>query len=193
MLIRVFILLAFILLWPISLLSSASAQQNNVLLIIGDDFGLDVASFYPVSSGRPATTSSLPPMPNLTALANKGVLFSDAWAQMECSPTRATIVTGRHAFRTGVGAWIGPGRPAPELPLSEFIIPEAVTAARGTSTYLAHDGKWHLTLPSLRDPNYYGWPNFAGPYVGGALSVYMPYSKVVNGVRRQSNVYATTQ
>ena len=38
--------------------------------------------------------------------------FRDAWANMECSPTRATILTGRYGFRTGVGAWV---RPRPSI------------------------------------------------------------------------------
>jgi arylsulfatase B len=191
-LLRALVILAAVL-GAVSPASSALAQQGrNVLLIIADDFGLDVATFYPETAGRLPTNPPPPPMPNMTRLAREGVLFRNAWANMECSPTRATIATGRHGFRTGVGAYVNPTRDAPTLPLSEFIIPEAITAARGTSVVLAHVGKWHLTLPSLRDPNTHGWPYYSGPYQGGALSNYYDWRKVVNGVSSQSKVYATT-
>ena len=40
--------------------------------------------------------------PNLDRLAARGMRFENFWAAPTCSPTRAQIVTGRHAFRTGV-------------------------------------------------------------------------------------------
>ena len=40
--------------------------------------------------------------PNLDALANAGVRFSNTWSMPECSPSRATIFTGRYPLRTGV-------------------------------------------------------------------------------------------
>ena len=106
---------------------TAVPLNRNVLLIIADDMGVDVSGFYPSSAGRLATNPAPPSTPNLQALANKGVIFSAAWAYMECSPTRATIFTGRYGFRTGVGQWIKESRPS--LSEREFELPEALTAA----------------------------------------------------------------
>ena len=88
----------------ISLVHAAVAETpaRNILLIIADDLGVDASSFYPASP-RLQTTPPAPPTPNLTALARQGVLFRNFWATPSCSPTRATIFTGRYGFRTGVG------------------------------------------------------------------------------------------
>ena len=83
----------------------AVAAARSVLLVILDNFGMDKATFYPVGPYCKATQPAAPPMPNLTRMAQAGVLFGNAWVQQECSPTRATIVTGQCAFRrtNGVG------------------------------------------------------------------------------------------
>ena len=89
-----------------------AAVGNSVLLVIMDDIGVDLTMFYPVGSYRRVTTPPAAPMPNLTALAQHGVVFGNAWAQMECSPTRAEIITGQYGFRpeNRVGQWIDEDR-----------------------------------------------------------------------------------
>ena len=47
--------------------------------------------------------------PNLDKLAASGVRFNKYWVQPVCSPTRATMMTGRYGFRTGVGRPAGGG------------------------------------------------------------------------------------
>ena len=69
---------------------------RNVVLLIGDDMGVDTLSSYGEGTDRPLT-------PVLDGLAASGVLFRNAWSQPVCSPTRAGIFTGRHGFRTGIG------------------------------------------------------------------------------------------
>ena len=81
------------------------ASSPNILVIIADDYGADSSSLYNTNA-----SASLPPTPNIEALARSGVLFRNAYANPVCSPTRACLMTGRHAFRTGVGDVItGPG------------------------------------------------------------------------------------
>jgi arylsulfatase B len=167
-----------------------AAPGRNILLIVADDFGVDVAEFYPTTAGRRATTPPAPPMPNLVRLAGQGVLFRDAWANMECSPTRATILTGRYGFRTGVGAWVRPGYPT--LSAAEFSLPDAFRARGEPSYELAHVGKWHLSF-GPGGPNAHGWPHYAGPDPGlGALLDYSSWPKVVDGAKATSATYATT-
>jgi arylsulfatase A-like enzyme len=167
-----------------------ASPGRNILLIIADDFGVDVAAFYPTTASRRATTPPAPPTPNLARLARQGVLFRDAWGNMECSPTRATIMTGRYGFRTGVGAWLRPGYPP--LPLEEFSLAEAFAARPGLGYELGHVGKWHLSF-GLDDPNAQGWRHSAGMRPGhGGMKDYWNWEKVVNGVRSMSGTYATT-
>lgn len=81
-------------------LAAAFAQQSaaapNVLLVIADDMGVDVSPCY--------SENTLARMPNLEALCEDGVVFENAYSAPLCSPTRATIMTGRYGFRTGVGS-----------------------------------------------------------------------------------------
>lgn len=73
-----------------------STQPPNILLLIGDDMGNETLSCYGWSK-NPAKT------PTLDDLCNDGVRFDNYWTQAACSPTRATMITGRYGFRTGVG------------------------------------------------------------------------------------------
>src|SRR5215212_630295 len=126
--------------------TAATAAGRSILLVILDDFGLDKATFFPVGPYRKATEPAAPPMPNLTRMAQAGVLFGNTWVQQECSPTRATIITGQYGFRrtNGVGEWIAEGRPS--LPTTSFSLPEAFQASPvGRGYLLAHIGKWHLS------------------------------------------------
>src|SRR5689334_13499574 len=77
-----------------------SAAPRNVLLILADDYGIDVTQYYPTSD-RQTTKPLAPKTPTLAALSKQGIIFRNAWAEPSCSPTRATIFTGRYAFRTG--------------------------------------------------------------------------------------------
>ena len=83
--------------------SSVFAQTDpgapNVLLILADDLGIETLGSFGVGDGTAET-------PVLNELAARGVSFSNVWSQPLCSSTRATILTGRYGFRTGVGAQI---------------------------------------------------------------------------------------
>ena len=67
----------------------------NILVLIGDDMGVETLSSYGV--GTPTAVT-----PNLDELAARGMRFERFWSQAACSPTRAAILTGRYGFRTGV-------------------------------------------------------------------------------------------
>ncbi len=164
----------------------APAQPANVLLIIADDFGADS---FPLT----ATGGTTAPMPNITALKNSGVLFSRAYAHPTCSPTRASILTGRHPFRTGIGAQLT-GATSPQLSTTEFTLPDAFAANPTLGYSLAMFGKWHLnsgagTNDTARTVG--GWPHFAGT-ISGAIPDYTAWTKITNNVSTASTTYATT-
>lgn len=74
-----------------------AAQGNNVLVIVADDVGVDMLASYGEGAGLdPAAT------PNVDLHAGQGVLFRNVWSNPTCSPTRATVQTGRYGFHTGV-------------------------------------------------------------------------------------------
>jgi arylsulfatase A-like enzyme len=165
------------------------AASRNVVLLIADDFGIDAAGFYPTSVRRP-TTPPPPPTPNLAALAQRGVLFTRAWADPWCSPTRATILTGRYGFRTGIGR--ANTSNLPPLSVDEFSLPEAFAARSDLGHVVASFGKWHLSSGE-DDPNQHGWPYYAGSHPDlGKLPSYFSWPKTVNGITTTSTTYATT-
>ena len=73
----------------------ADAAPPNILVLIGDDMGVETLASYGV--GTPTAVT-----PNLERLAARGLRFERFWSQAACSPTRAAILTGRYGFRTGV-------------------------------------------------------------------------------------------
>jgi len=130
--------------------ASAAAPQPNFLFILADDLGWRDLGCY----GSPFYET-----PSLDGLAASGVKFTNAYAACPvCSPTRASILTGKYPVRTGITNWIDPrGRNQPEnwdrntkllpapyadrLALDEVTIAEALKDA-GYATFFA--GKWHL-------------------------------------------------
>jgi arylsulfatase B len=132
---------------------------GNVLLILLDDVGLDQVSAYDM---HPDPV----PMPALEALAAQGVRFDRAYASSSCSPTRASLLTGRHPSRTGVGWWLMPDRQAFELPDAEITLPEMLQQAP-VPWSSALVGKWHLSpfdearQPELA-PQRQGFDRFVG-------------------------------
>ncbi|MEC8511719.1 MAG: sulfatase-like hydrolase/transferase [Planctomycetota bacterium] len=107
--------------------SSKPRPCRGVVLLLADDLGAGELS----SAGHPHIAT-----PHLDALARDGLTLTrfNAAAPV-CSPTRASVLTGRHPVRTTTFAW------GHDLPPAETTLPELLTA-RGVRT--AHFGKWHL-------------------------------------------------
>ncbi|MCH7721403.1 MAG: sulfatase-like hydrolase/transferase [Planctomycetes bacterium] len=165
--------------------SLSLAQSENVLIILADDLGVDVLECY-------AEGSTFPPTPTIDMLCASGVLFRNAWSNPVCSPTRATIQTGRYGFRTGVGGVVRKFSHE-GLPFSETTIPEVLDLNPSLGYAHAAIGKWHLTSdPQGGDdgPNLSGYGHFAGTMYN--LDDYFLWPKTVNGETAYTEVYATT-
>ena len=71
-----------------------AAQHPNVVIIYGDDVGYGDVGAY---------GSKLIPTPNIDKLASEGLMFTvDHSSAATCSPSRFSMLTGVHAFRSGV-------------------------------------------------------------------------------------------
>ncbi len=113
----------------------------NILFILIDDMGWKDLS---------CQGSTFYETPHIDSLARDGMRFTRAYASCPvCSPTRASIMTGKYPARVGITQWIGGHNrgkvvDAPYLhylPLEEKTIAKALKE-RGYKTY--HVGKWHL-------------------------------------------------
>lgn len=154
-----------------------NAPTPNIVLLVADDFGVDLMSAY-------AEGANLPCTPNLDALAADGLLFRNAWATPTCSPARSQILTGKYGFRTGIGMPVNNNNLG--LPLDEQIIPELLSSYSSAAA-----GKWHLAgTYGDTHPNDSGFDNFAGARAN--LNDYDNWTKVENGQTSNSTTYATT-
>ena len=121
--------------------SSSQAQRPNVLILLADDLGYQDVGCY----RGPVKT------PNIDSLAAAGTRFETFYSGCAvCSPSRATLLTGRHHIRAGVFSWIHDASQRSHLLKREQTIAEVLKQA-GYAT--AHIGKWHLGLPSNAFPD----------------------------------------
>ena len=108
-------------------MTSAIAKPPNVILLMADDMGWAQTSYY----GHPLLKT-----PNLDDMAASGLRMDRFYAGApSCTPTRASVMTGRIARRTGA-ARVGDSINKQEKMLS--------TAFREAGYATAHFGKWHL-------------------------------------------------
>lgn len=139
----------------------------NIIVILADDLGWADLSSY---------GSTFYETPHLDQLAKEGIKFTNAYATSPvCSPTRASMMTGKYPTKTGVTDWI-PGRSEDgkkreyekinthptsfQLALEEKTIAE-YALENGYQTFFA--GKWHLGEEEKYWPQYQGFQtNIAG-------------------------------
>lgn len=117
---------AFASLIPLNLRAAETARPN-IVLMMADDQGWGDTSY----NGHPELKT-----PNLDAMSAAGLRLNHFYtAHFNCSPTRASVMTGRHPHRMGT---FGPGSPI----RSQEITVAQVLQSAGYAT--GHFGKWHL-------------------------------------------------
>jgi len=155
-------------------------KKPNVVFILVDDLGL-------VDLG--VTGSTYYETPNIDRLAKEGMIFTQGYAASRvCSPSRASVMTGKFTARHGITDWIGaksgeawrshnrydkllPAAYVHNLPEKDITLAEAMKN-EGYSTFFA--GKWHLgqegSFPENHgfDINVGGWDK--GSPIGGYFS-----------------------
>ncbi len=149
--------------------AAADADRPNIVFILADDLGyMDIGANNPKSFYE---------TPHIDSLAARGMRFTQGYAACPvCSPTRASIMTGKYPQRTGITDFIGGKRagrlnPAPNqdhLALEEVTIAERFREV-GYATFFA--GKWHLGTGEY-SPNAQGF----GPGLTGQGQFYYPPS-----------------
>lgn len=139
--------------------AEAAAPTPNILFIIMDDVGIDQMKLFGYGAATPPST------PNIDRIGSAGVRFSNAWAMPACSPSRATLFTGRFPLRTNVYGALGPGDLAnSQVSPYEMTVPKLLKA-RGYRSALF--GKFHLGLQGNNPfghamPASLGWDYYLG-------------------------------
>lgn len=168
------------------LFSGTSAQDDagealrprpNIVLILADDLGYSDLSSYGSDYFR---------TPNLDRLCEQGMRFTDAYANSpNCAPTRAALLSGQYAPRTGVYTVNSPKRGHKEqrklIPAenSRTLDPGVVTLAESLQAAgyaTCHVGKWHLGKGASTGPKGQGFDvNIGGNHKGHPASYFSPY------------------
>lgn len=153
-------------------------MKKNIIFILADDLGV---------RDLQCTGSEFYETPNLNRLQREGMLFTNAYAACPvCSPSRASIMTGKYPATIGLTDWIDHSNschPAKgrlidvpylkKLPLSERTI-ASVLKENGYCTW--HVGKWHLGMEDTY-PDKHGFDiNKGGSHAGHPYNGYFsPY------------------
>jgi arylsulfatase len=142
-----------------------AAARPNIVLIMADDLGFSDLSSY----------GGEIPTPHLDRLAAEGGRFTQFYNVGRCSPSRASLLTGRTPHAVGIGHLNGPGTYPGDLDRGTRTVAELLREA-GYATYMT--GKWHVTPwpgPGHNHPRRRGFDRFYG-ILASIRSYYNPPS-----------------
>ena len=156
--------------------AAGSARSPNVVFVLVDDLGWADLGCY---------GSELHETPNIDQLARESMRFTDAYAAAPvCSPTRASIMTGKYPARLHMTIWYESSANPPRNrklvpPVTEGNLPhEQVTIAevlKEAGYFTAHVGKWHLGNAAYY-PETQGFDvNIGGTFWGAPAMFWHPY------------------
>jgi len=138
------------------MLLSATAQQKktkksqakpNIIFILADDLGIGDVSCYGSDSNS---------TPTIDAFARSGMRFNHAYTAPLCGPSRAMVLTGRYAFRTGA---VNQDKVALIKPADEVLIPTVLKSSGYVSSLV---GKWSQFSQTPADFGFDDYITFKG-------------------------------
>ncbi len=130
---------------------AAATDKPNILVIWGDDIGIDNISAYNLGMMGYKT-------PNIDRIGREGALFTDVYAEQTCTAGRAAFITGQHPFRTGLLTIGMPGSPhgIPDW------APTIADVLKQQGYVTAQFGKNHLGDQDNHLPTNHGFDEFFG-------------------------------
>lgn len=152
----------------------------NILFILGDDIGKDAFPGYDEGSSKPS-------MPNLERLISEGITFERFYTYPTCSPTRASILTGKYGYDTGITF------ANQVLEPSETVLQNFINIHSKVSYNTAVIGKWHLAGDdNTFNPEDLGIDYYAGG-VGLDITDYYDWTLTEDGMATKTDEYLTTK
>ena len=142
--------------WALGMLAAPGAQAGlpNIVVIVADDLGWNDVGYH----GSEILT------PHIDRIAAEGIELDRFYVQPICSPTRASLMTGKAAARLGIYRPLSKLDPG-GLPLNERILPQLLRDAGYQSLMV---GKWHLGhRQRVYFPQSRGFEHFYGNLTGG--------------------------
>ena len=149
---RALLVLVCTVLLPCALAAQEVEKQPNVVVLLSDNLGFGEIGAYGGGALRGA------PTPRLDQLAAEGLRFTNFNVELECTPSRSALMTGRMPVRSGTWRAASPGIPGGLAPW-EVTIAEALSGA-GYATAIF--GKWHLGDSEGRFPTNQGFDRWWG-------------------------------
>jgi arylsulfatase A-like enzyme len=119
----------------LKVLEKKFGKKPNIVFILADDVGYTELGSYGGGKLRGAPTI------NLDKMAEQGIRFLNFYSEVECSPSRGAIMTGRHPIRNGLYNITLPGETGSGLHEEEVTTAEVLS---DLGYYTGHFGKWHM-------------------------------------------------
>jgi arylsulfatase A-like enzyme len=129
--------------------AKAQAKKPNVVFILVDNVGWGNFGVY----------GGTVPTPRIDKLASEGIRFNNYNVEVQCTPSRSAIMTGRHPVRSGTYSVPLPGEGKAGMAPWEYTIAKLLSDD-GYTTALY--GKWHLGNTQGRLPNDQGFDEWWG-------------------------------
>ena len=151
----------------------------NILLIIADDMGKDATNGFSEGTIKPKT-------PHIDRIKDSGLSFHNFWTYATCSPTRASIITGKYGYRTGVN------RVHQLMKPTETILQKYIKDNSSIDYATAVVGKWHLAgkTNNTFNPENLGMDYYAG-LIGGTVTDYNAWQLTQGGKVSLQTSYIT--
>jgi len=148
----------------------SGTPKPNIIYILADDLGIGDVSCYGSDNNK---------TPIIDNLAKGGIRFTHGYTAPLCGPSRAMILTGRYAFRTGA---VNQDMVAQIKPENEVLIPSVLKTAEYTSAMV---GKWSQFGLTPKDFGFDDYITFQGSGDYWATEKKKSENYIENGVNKK--------